>query len=1052
MKKSFFYSIAAILALAACSKEADVKVPTGETVTIIASVDQTRSTESDASFSWVAGEEQISVGTSDDEYVAFEVTDAANGLFSHTFTGETPNLLVAVSPVQANADFAGADAYEVELPAVYNNYDPSKGVTNALMIGTPDPNVSNKFLFRHAAALVKVTYANVPVGTTSFVFEADENLTGTVTLGGLTTNDIEITNGNSELNGSQVRINLPQAVAVLNTTLSFYVPVPTGDYSMLNVYLANATGKIASTEKTMDRTGKSPLTLARGDVFYFPTITLSGDVPPADKYYTKVTSDDDLESGQYLIVYEAGPVAFNGGLEVLDAPSNNVSVAITSNGILSTTDTDAAAFTISIGDNSSSIKSASGFYIGQTSDANGLKSDETTAYSNTISIDADGNAVIVSGGAYLRYNSSTGQYDQRFRYYKSNTYTAQKAIALYKLDDNRQAVTMSWSTSEATAQITAEGVSFTQPTLAITPTGLDLDYSSSKEEVATVDGSGAVTVVGPGITTIKAEFVGNASYKPASASYQLTVTDAREKVATPVFTPSAGKVEANSTVTISTETTGATIYYTTGTSNYSDGDWTEGSTVTITEAVTIKAIAVKNGMKNSDIASAQYTVGVISHSTAENPYTIAEVLGLVDQLGEGETVDNVHVTGIVSYVEEVNTQYGNATFYISVDGTENNEFYIYRSKYLEGANFTSSSQIQQGDEVVVVGTLLIYGDLPEIKNGQLVSLNRVETVSVPTFSPVAGAVKENTAVAISSSTEGAVVWYTTGNSEFSAGDWTQGNSYTVTEGVTLKAIAVKEGWKNSPVATAQYTILPHGIKVNDTENPTIVLKGDKTKSTDLTVSSNYDWQVDITNSVNVDQTFTYSISNNTITVTPKQDNTESLQTNIGKLVLTDGTVTCTVTFDQDVKINSPAAGTVLWGETWTGATTATSGSNNATPSANYGHGTTVYNNGTVTYSQSANTVYVRNDQYAGGTKPELMLSSGKTWTISGIATHRATKLSLTYKSNNEKSSVSCSTSGVSISGSSKSYTIETNGAETITLVFGCSANTRIDDVLLTVVE
>lgn len=144
------------------------------------------------------------------------------------------------------------------------------------------------------------------------------------------------------------------------------------------------------------------------------------------------------------------------------------------------------------------------------------------------------------------------------------------------------------------------------------------------------------------------------------------------------------------------------------------------------------------------------------------------------------------------------------------------------------------------------------------------------------------------------------------------------------------------------------------------------------------------------------------------------------------------------------------ANTVMWAETWTGATTAASGSNSATPSANYGKGTTVYNSGTVTYTQSENTVYVRNEELAGGSKPELMLSSGKTWTISNIPTGEATELTLTYKSNNTKSSVTCSTTGASITGSSKSYTITTGGASTITLVFGCSGNTRIDDVSLTV--
>ena len=44
--------------------------------------------------------------------------------------------------------------------------------------------------------------------------------------------------------------------------------------------------------------------------------------------YEKVTSTDDLTSGDYLIVYEAGNVAFNGALESLDATSNTVAIEI----------------------------------------------------------------------------------------------------------------------------------------------------------------------------------------------------------------------------------------------------------------------------------------------------------------------------------------------------------------------------------------------------------------------------------------------------------------------------------------------------------------------------------------------------------------------------------------------------------------------------------------------------------------------------------------------------------------------------------------------------
>lgn len=136
--------------------------------------------------------------------------------------------------------------------------------------------------------------------------------------------------------------------------------------------------------------------------------------------------------------------------------------------------------------------------------------------------------------------------------------------------------------------------------------------------------------------------------------------------------------------------------------------------------------------------------------------------------------------------------------------------------------------------------------------------------------------------------------------------------------------------------------------------------------------------------------------------------------------------------------------TVLWSETWTG------GTYNENPS-DYGfEGTTVYNNATLTYSQNNPNTRVYNATLAGGTTPELLLQSGDSWTITNIPTGAATELTLTYKSNNTKSSVTCSTEGTTITGSSKSYTIEPGDNSAITLVFGCSGNTRIDDITLIV--
>ena len=146
--------------------------------------------------------------------------------------------------------------------------------------------------------------------------------------------------------------------------------------------------------------------------------------------WTKITSTSELTDGDYLIVYEGesgtGALAFDGSLTTLDAVSNTQSVTISSSSIT----LDAKyCFTIAQSGSNYTIKSASGYSIGQTSNANGLKSSNSNTYTNSISF-SDGTANIVSSGAYLRYNTTSDQL--RFRYYKSSSYTAQKAICLYK--------------------------------------------------------------------------------------------------------------------------------------------------------------------------------------------------------------------------------------------------------------------------------------------------------------------------------------------------------------------------------------------------------------------------------------------------------------------------------------------------------------------------------------------------------------------------------------------------------------------------------------------
>ena len=156
------------------------------------------------------------------------------------------------------------------------------------------------------------------------------------------------------------------------------------------------------------------------------TFTITKEETPQGDVYEKVTSNDDLESGDYLIVYETDSKAFDGSLADMDPVNNVFDVTISNNKII----TDKAAY-FTIDTSTGTIYSASGKYIGRTSNSNGFNQSETEAYTHSISIDDNGNAIITSSvGPKLQMWSqmNNGVMQYRFRYYASN----QKAIQLYR--------------------------------------------------------------------------------------------------------------------------------------------------------------------------------------------------------------------------------------------------------------------------------------------------------------------------------------------------------------------------------------------------------------------------------------------------------------------------------------------------------------------------------------------------------------------------------------------------------------------------------------------
>jgi hypothetical protein len=80
-----------------------------------------------------------------------------------------------------------------------------------------------------------------------------------------------------------------------------------------------------------------------------------------------------------------------------------------------------------------------------------------------------------------------------------------------------------------------------------------------------------------------------------------------ETVSTPTFSPTSGNYLTTQNVTISTETEGATIYYTTDGSDPDNTDTEYTTPIAVSATTTVKAIAYKTDMDPSAIASATYT-------------------------------------------------------------------------------------------------------------------------------------------------------------------------------------------------------------------------------------------------------------------------------------------------------------------------------------------------------------------------------------------------------------------------------------------------------------
>lgn len=240
-----------------------------------------------------------------------------------------------------------------------------------------------------------------------------------------------------------------------------------------------------------------------------------GTVPVWSQTYKKISSIDELTDGKYVIAYGEEYAMTN---ENADKFFTHTSISPIDNEIISP---DASIiWEIATTANGKSIKNGN-IYVG----FNGTKN-TATAYSSFTAQNCEFTFSYKENVFLLNNVSST---DFRLQYNTSNPrfacYTgSQKDLTLYKLEETGK-TNPELAFTGITGDITKMLSDGSYSSKATTKSDATIVYSSSNQEVATIDQQGLVTLIAGGTTVIKAEVAETATFDASFVEYTLNVTD-----------------------------------------------------------------------------------------------------------------------------------------------------------------------------------------------------------------------------------------------------------------------------------------------------------------------------------------------------------------------------------------------------------------------------------------------------------------------------------------------------------------------------------------------
>ena len=196
-----------------------------------------------------------------------------------------------------------------------------------------------------------------------------------------------------------------------------------------------------------------------------------------------------------------------------------------------------------------------------------------------------------------------------------------------------------------------------------------------------------------------------------------TSDDGTETIDAPEFSVTEANFTEAFTLNI-TSAEGTTLKYTTdNTDPATSATAVVVNTNTASVAIPAKSTAVKAVAIKGELVSNVKSMTFCYVNSEATAYTVTEALAIYN---EGLGLSNkLYIKGSVKSIEELNTEYGNATYTIT-DG--DNDLYIYRGKNFGGEKFTSVDQLFVGDDLVLYGQLASYNGNPQVAaNSEIIS-------------------------------------------------------------------------------------------------------------------------------------------------------------------------------------------------------------------------------------------------------------------------------------------------------------------------------------------